>query len=71
MNGQNHIVVLTPLKFLPIKEFEKQQKSIETRNFFALEGSIMKMTTDVINSKCKAKGLKERGNALFQGKEYA
>ena len=28
------------------------------------------MTTDVINSKCKAKELKERGNALFKGKEY-
>ena len=27
IDGQNHIVAVTPLRFLPIKEFEKSQKS--------------------------------------------
>ena len=70
LNGQNHIVALTPLTFLPIKEIGKRQKSIEPKNFFALEGSMTKITSDVINSKCKAKELKEKGNAVFKKKKY-
>ena len=29
MDGQNHIIAVTPLKFLPITEFEKSQKSFD------------------------------------------
>ena len=70
MNGQNHIVVMTPFKFLPIKEFEMQQKSVDLKTVLALKDSMTKITTDVIDGKRKAKELKEKGNAAFQRKTY-
>ena len=36
-NGQNHILAHTPLKFLPIEEFEKRQKSIKAKNWIPKE----------------------------------
>ena len=41
-NGQNNIVALLPLKFLPIKEFEKRQKSINRNQTRAIMSSMMK-----------------------------
>ena len=36
-NGQNHILAHTPLKFLPIEEFEKRQKSIKAQSWIPKE----------------------------------
>ena len=40
IDGQNHITAITPLKFLPIQEFEKRQKSMELNTALALINSI-------------------------------
>ena len=40
-NGRNNIVVMTPMKFLPIEEFEKRQKSINPNNKLAITSSLM------------------------------
>ena len=71
MNGQNHIVAITPLKFLPIKEFEKKQKSFDTNDILALDDLMMAKASAVINSKNIAKQLKEIGNKVFGEKKYA
>ena len=71
LDGQNHIVAMTPLKFLPIKEFEKRQKSIDQNTKLALmPENLMKIKTDVIAKKKKAKELKEMGNAAFQEEQF-
>ena len=67
MNGQNHITVVTPLKFLPIKDFEKQQKSIDSKT--SPMKSMMAVET-IIAKKIKAKELKEIGNKAFNKKKY-
>ena len=36
-NGQNYILAHTPLKFLPVVEFEKRQKSIQTKQWVPKE----------------------------------
>ena len=54
LDGQNHIVAVTPLKFLPAKEFEKRQKSINSK--LALTSSMLKIKDDIIVKKKKAKG---------------
>ena len=36
-NGQNYILAPTPLKFLPVVEFEKRQKSIQTKQWVPKE----------------------------------
>ena len=36
-NGQNYILAHTPLKFLPVVEFEKRQKSIQTEQWVPKE----------------------------------
>ena len=41
VNGRNNIVVMTPMKFLPIEEFEKRQKSIDPNNQLAITSSMM------------------------------
>ena len=40
IDGQNHITAITPLKFLPITEFEKRQKSMKRNTALALMNSI-------------------------------
>ena len=70
LNGQNHIVALTPMKFLPIEEFEKRQKSIDPSKTLALMSSMTKITSTVIENKKKAKILKELGNTALKRKEY-
>jgi len=70
MNGQNHITAVTPMKFLPIKDFEKQQKSIDFKTTVALMNSMMSVKSEIIEKKIKAKELKESGNKLFSKKKY-
>ena len=41
INGRNNIVVMTPMKFLPIEEFEKRQKSINPSNTLAITSSMI------------------------------
>ena len=41
INGRNNIVVMTPMKFLPIEEFEKRQKSIDPNNQLTITSSMM------------------------------
>ena len=36
-NGQNYILAHTPLKFLPVVEFEKRQKSMQTKQWVPKE----------------------------------
>ena len=69
MNGQNHIVVMTPMKFLPAKDFEKRQKSIDQNTTLALMSSLARVD-QVIENKKKALELKEKGNILFKKKKY-
>ena len=41
-NGRNNIIAVTPMKFLPVKEFEKRQKSINPNQNRAIMSSAMK-----------------------------
>ena len=69
MNGQNHIVVMTPMKLLPMKDFEKRQKSINQNKRLALMNSMARVE-QLIENKKKALELKEKGNTLFKKKKY-
>ena len=69
MNGQNHIVAMTPMKFLPVEDFEKRQKSIDQNTTIALISSLARVD-QVIENKKKALELKEKGNILFKKKKY-
>ena len=57
------------MKFLPIDEFEKQQKSAHSITTFSLTNSIRKFT-EVIEKKKKANKLKQKGNTAFHKKKY-
>ena len=70
INGQNHIVAITPMKFLPSKEFEKRQKAIDSNRQLAIMSSMPKIVSDVIEKKHKARDLKEKGNAAFKKGKY-
>ena len=70
LNGQNHIIVPTPMDFLPAKDFEKRQKSINQAQKLALRDSMTKIIPKIIEKKTKAKELKEKGNAAFQKKNF-
>lgn len=61
---------MTPFQFLPIEEFEKQQKSMNTETGLALQDSMMKKKTNIIKKRRKAKELKEKGNVEFEQKRY-
>ena len=54
-DGQNHIIAVTPMKFLPIKEFESRQKSIDPNSKLALMSSMMKVKNETIEKKKRAK----------------
>ena len=69
IDGQNHIIAIPPFKFLPIKEFEKRQKSMDSMTTLSLMNSMDKFDK-VIEKKQKAKKLKEKGNKAFQRKKY-
>ena len=70
MNGQNHITAVTPMKFLPIKDFEKRQKAIDLQTTLALMTSMMTIKSEIIEKKMKAKELKDTGNKAFGRKKY-
>ena len=70
MNGQNHIVVVTPLKFLSIEEFEKHRKSVGESSALELMALMENVKTEVLARKEMAKKLKEKGNAAFVEKRY-
>ena len=70
MNGQNHIIAPTPMKFLPPEEFKKRQKSIDSKRNDAIMASIPEITKEVIEKKIKARELKEKGNVAFTKKQY-
>ena len=55
LDGQNHIVAVTPMNFLPINEFEKRQKSMNRNSKLALMSSMMKTKTEVIERNKRAK----------------
>ena len=40
-NGRNSIIAVTPMKFLPIKEFEKRQKSVNENQNRAITSSML------------------------------
>ena len=69
-NGQNHITAVTPMKFLPAKEFQKRQKAIDSNRQLAIMASMPKIATDIIAKKNKARDLKEKGNIAFRKKKY-
>ena len=70
IDGQNHIIAVTPLKFLPPEEFQKRQKSIDADRKLAIMSSIPKIATEVIEKKFKARELKEKGNVSFMKKKF-
>merc|ERR1719204_1513749 len=70
IDGQNHIIAVTPLKFLPPEEFQKRQKSIDADRKLAIMSSISKIATEVIEKKIKARNLKEKGNVAFMEKKF-
>ena len=67
-NGQNHIVACTPLKFLPVEEFEKRQKSIKPKHLALTDINVIKQRSD--EKKTEAKALKDQGNQFFKEKKY-
>ena len=40
-NGRNSIIAMTPMKFLPIKDFEERQKSINRNQNQAIMSSMI------------------------------
>ena len=74
MDGQNHILAVTPLKLLPVKEFENRQKSVgnnvDTTSTLRLMKSMETTKIEVFAKKQKAKELKEKGNTSFAKKRY-
>ena len=54
-DGQNHIIAVTPMKFLPIKEFESRQKSIDPNSKLALMSSMMEVKNETLEKKKRAK----------------
>ena len=70
IDGQNHIIAVTPLKFLPPEEFQKRQKSIDSDRKLAIMSSIPKIATEVIEKKIKARDLTEKGDIAFMIKKF-
>ena len=70
MDGQNHIIAMTPLEFLPVKEFENQQKSIDIDKTPALMNFAETKHLGIIQKKQMAKELKDNGNKKFQQKKF-
>ena len=58
------------MEFLPAKDFEKRQKSINQAQKLALRDSMTRIISTVIEKKTKAKELKEKGNMAFQKKNF-
>ena len=62
---------MTPLEFLPLKEFNNRQKSLENEmKSLAITESMMSMKLESDDKKKRANQLKECGNKAFQRKKY-
>ena len=48
INGRNAIVAFPPLKFLPIKEFEKRQKSIDHDTRMIMSSMMTKFGVEIL-----------------------
>ena len=70
MNGQNHIIALTPFEFLPIKEFEKRQKSIDITTLKALQITMETKKTTVFENKKISKNLNDSGVIALEHQKY-
>ena len=70
IDGQNHIIVPTPIEFLPIQEFEKRQKQIDPARTLALMKSFREKKSKVIAKKQTALQLKKQGNAAIEQKKF-
>ena len=70
MNGQNHIIAITPFEFHPVKEFEKRQKSIDIFTVKALQITMDAKKTTVYESKKKSKKLQDSGKIAMEHKKY-
>ena len=60
---------MTPLKFLPPKEFENRQRSIDSNKKLAIMSAMPKIATEIIAKKHKARDFKEQGNVAFKKKK--
>ena len=70
IDGQNHIIIPTPIEFLPIKEFEKSQKSIDHTTTLALMKSFREKKRNIIEKKQAALKLKNQGNTAIEQKNF-
>ena len=70
IDGQNHIIIPTPIEFLSIKEFEKRQKSIDPTTTLALMKSFREKKSDIIAKKQAALKLKNQGNTAIEQKKF-
>ena len=55
LDCQNHIVAVTPMKFLSFKEFECRQKSVDPNSKLALMSSVTKVRNETMEKKKRAK----------------
>ena len=69
-NGQNHIIVPTPVKFLPKIEFQKAQKSIDTKENSISKKCFTQSAANMIERKKQALALKNEGNAAIKRQEF-
>ena len=70
MNGQNHIIALTPFEFLPMKEFEKRQKSIDITTLKAPQLTLETKKTTVFENKKRSKKLHDSGAMASEHQKY-
>lgn len=70
MNGQNHIIALTPFEFLPIIEFEKGQKSIDITTVKALQITMKTKKKTVFENKKRSKKLHDSGQIAVEHQKY-
>ena len=70
LNGQNFIVIPTPIKYLSMIEFDKRQKSMNPNSSPALMKSMSAIKSKIIENKNQAKKFKEKGNIAFNKKRY-
>ena len=69
-NGQNHIIVPTPVKFLPEIKFRKAQKSIDSTKNLIPFNSFTQSASNLIEQKKQALAVKNEGNAAVQRQDF-
>ena len=58
------------MKFLPPEEFKKRQTSLDSNKQQAIMASIPKISKEVVETRIKARELKEKGNAAFKKRKF-